>query len=119
MSPNPDGLIKVPLGSEASFLSPLVIRKLPGIGKKTEQVLQGLGIKTIGQLANMPQSALKSRFGVFGEMLHRFANGIDDREVSAPGETRSISRETTFAEDMWNKSSISGILRYLTGKSWC
>jgi DNA polymerase-4 len=48
----PDGLI-VPSGGEAAFLSPLAIRKLPGVGKKTEQVLTGLGIRTIGQLARM------------------------------------------------------------------
>jgi len=46
----PDGLIEIPPGGEATFLSPLAIRKLPGVGKKTEQVLISLGIKTIGQL---------------------------------------------------------------------
>jgi DNA polymerase IV len=112
----PDGLIEVPPGKEASFLEPLATRKLPGIGKKTEQVLRGVGIKTIGQLAQMPRSALKSRFGEFGEMLHRLANGIDNREVSPSGGVRSISRETTFAEDIRSVASLSGTLQYLAEK---
>src|SRR5208283_4107130 len=67
----PDGLVEVPVGQEASFLAPLAIRKLPGVGKKTEQVLIGLGIRTVGHLARMPLPALKSRFGTFGEVLRR------------------------------------------------
>jgi len=45
---SPDGLIEVPPGGEAVFLAPLAVRKLPGVGKKTEQVLTALGIRTIG-----------------------------------------------------------------------
>ena len=108
----PDGLIEVPPGGEAAFLAPLAIRKLPGVGKKTEQVLIGLGIRTIGQLARMPSPALKSRFGVFGDMLHRHANGIDDSPVTPPGEAKSISRETTFEEDTHDITFLSATLRY-------
>jgi DNA polymerase-4 len=95
----PDGLIEVPAGGEAAFLSPLAIDKLPGVGKKTEQVLRGLGISTIGKLARMPPESLKIRFGVFGVTLHRYTNGLDDRTVSPHGDASSISRETTFARD--------------------
>jgi DNA polymerase-4 len=45
----PDGLIEVPPGGEGAFLAPLPIRKLPGVGKKTEQALNGIGIRIIGQ----------------------------------------------------------------------
>ena len=112
----PDGLIEVPAGEESAFLAPLAIDKLPGVGKKTEQVLKGLGISTIGKLAKMPPETLKSRFGVFGVTLHRFANGIDDREVSPRGEASSISRETTFARDTGDRTFLSGKLRYLAEK---
>lgn len=109
----PDGLIEVPQGQEAAFLAPLPIGKLPGIGKKTEQVLRGLGIKTLGELARMSKAGLKSRFGVFGEMLHCFANGIDDRKVLPPGAAKSISRETTFARDTRDSVFLEATLRYL------
>ena len=112
----PDGLIEVPPGGEAAFLSPLAIRKLPGVGKKTEQVLMGLGIRTIGQLARMPPNALKSRFGMFGEMLHRNANGIDNSPVTPPEEAKSISRETTFEEDTHDNVFLSATLRYQAEK---
>ena len=108
----PDGLIEVPPGEEATFLAPLAIRKLPGVGKKTEQVLISLGIRTIGQLARMPANALKSCFGVFGDVLHRHANGIDYSPVTPPGEAKSISRETTFGEDTHDIVFLSATLRY-------
>ena len=110
----PDGLIEVSHGQEADFLAPLPIGDLPGIGKKTEQVLRGLGIKTIGEVAHMSPSALKSRFGVFGEMLYCFANGIDDRKVLPPGDAKSISRETTFARDTRGSVFLEATLRYLS-----
>jgi len=109
----PDGLLEVARGEERSFLSPLSIAKLPGIGKKTEEILKSLGINTIGELAVTPLSTLKDRFGVFGEVLHRFANGIDDRKVEPPGVAKSISRETTFGKDTRNRSFLKATLRYL------
>jgi DNA polymerase-4 len=112
----PDGLIQVPPGKEAEFLSPLVIRKLTGVGQKTEQILKGIGITTVGQLAKMSPLTLKSYFGVFGVTLHRFANGIDDLAVSPRGDASSISRETTFTQDTGDRTFLSGKLRYLTEK---
>jgi DNA polymerase-4 len=112
----PDGLIEVPPGGEAAFLSHLAIRKLPGVGKKTEQVLIGLGIRTIGQLAKMPLPALKNRFGQFGDMLHRHANGIDNSPVTLLEETKSISRETTFEADTRDMVFLRATLRYQSEK---
>jgi len=112
----PDGLIEVPAGGEGAFLAPLAIRKLPGVGKKTEQVLIGLGIRTIGQLACTPPKALKGRFGSFGDMLCRHANGLDNSEVTPPGEAKSISRETTFEEDTNDSIFLSARLRYQAEK---
>ena len=109
----PDGLIEVPPDGEAAFLAPLAIRKLPGVGKKTEQVLVGLGIETIGQLGKMPVTALKSRFGVFGEGLYYHANGIDNSPVTPPAEAKSISRETTFEKDTQDAAFLSGTIRYM------
>ena len=110
----PDGLLEVAAGEERSFLAPLPIAKLPGIGKKTERILNGLGINTIGELSITPLNTLKSHFGASGELLHRFANGIDDRKVEPPSAAKSISRETTFGKDILSHSLLQATLRYLS-----
>lgn len=107
----PDGLIEVLPGQEAHFLAPLGIGKLPGVGKRTEDSLRHLGIKTIGGLAAMGRQRLESRFGAFGEIIHDYANGIDTREVMPPGEAKSTSRETTFQEDTRDMAFLSAVLR--------
>ena len=109
----PDGLLEVPPGNEFSFLSPLPVAKLPGIGQKSERILKGLGINTIGQLAGLPLEILKSHFGAAGEVLHEHANGIDHRKIEPPGEAKSISRETTFDQDTRDTSLLEATLRYL------
>ena len=109
----PDGLLEVAAGEERSFLAPLPIAKLPGIGRKTERKLNGLNIGTIGELAITPLSTLKSHFGASGEILYRFANGIDAREVESPITARSISRETTFSKDTRDLPLLKATLRYL------
>jgi DNA polymerase IV len=112
----PDGLIEVPPGREASFLAPLDIGKLPGAGKKTEEFLHRSGIRTIGDLARISRQSIQTRFGAFGELLHDYANGIDNRAVEPPGEAKSISRETTFQEDTRDMTFLSAILRHQAEK---
>ncbi|MFC2020707.1 DNA polymerase IV [Chloroflexota bacterium] len=112
----PDGLLEVTRGEERAFLAPLPVARLPGIGKKAEQLLERLGIRTIGKLAITPVDVLKSHFGVSGEGLYRSANGIDDRKIELPGAAKSISRETTFAKDNRNRSLLKATLRYLAEK---
>ena len=109
----PDGLVEVAAGQEKDFLAPLPVASLPGVGKKTEQALKSMGISTIGQLATLPPEAINNRFGAAGVMIHHYANGIDNREVEPPGEAKSISRETTFAEDTLDRAFLQAILRYL------
>jgi DNA polymerase-4 len=112
----PDGLLEVSVGEERSFLAPLPVAQLPGIGKKSERVLKGMGINTIGQLAALPLDILKSHFGSAGVIIHNRANGIDGRKVEPPGEAKSISRETTFGEDTRDSSVLEATLRYLSEK---
>ncbi len=109
----PDGLLEVGEGKEAEFLAPLLIARLPGIGKKTEPKLKSLGIDSIGKLSATPLKALKSHFGASGEVLQRFARGIDDREVEPPAAAKSTSRETTFAQDTKDPKMLESTLRYL------
>jgi DNA polymerase-4 len=109
----PDGLLEVAAGKERAFLAPLPIARLPGIGQKTEPKLKSLGIDTIGKLSAMPPKALKSHFGASGEVLQRFASGIDDREVEPPAAAKSTSRETTFSQDTKDPAMLESTLRYL------
>jgi DNA polymerase-4 len=110
----PDGLIEVPPKGEAEFLSPLPIRCIPGIGEKTEPVLKKMGIDTIGKLAKIPADSLKRALGNYGEHLHFLALGQDDNPVESRGEAKSISRETTFSEDIGDRTALEATLRYLS-----
>jgi len=71
----------VAASEERSFLAPLPIAELPGVGKKAERILKGLGINTIAELSIMPLTALKSHFDASGEVLWRYAKGINHRKV--------------------------------------
>jgi DNA polymerase-4 len=96
----PDGLTVVAPGEERSFLAPLPVRDLWGVGPKTAERLHKAGVSTIGELAERPLPWLIMRFGIRGEWFHRLANGIDDRPVEVSRETKSVSAEVTFAEDV-------------------
>jgi len=109
----PDGLLEIGEGKERSFLAPLPIARLPGVGQKTEGKLKRLGITTIGKLSATPLSVLKSHFDASGEVLQGFAKGIDNRKIEPPAAARSISRETTFGQDTKDRSLLKSTLRYL------
>ena len=109
----PDGLLEIAPGEERDFLNPLPIAKLPGVGKKTEQALKHMGISTVGELASLPLEAVKGRFGKFGIAIHRYAKGIDDRRVEAPGESKSISQQITFAQDSLDRHFLEANLRHM------
>lgn len=102
----PDGLTIVEPGIEKVFLSQLPVRKLIGVGEKTELALKELGISTIGELASTPQDFMIKEFGKVGIYLHEAANGIDDSEVEENYEVKSINRNTTFDEDTKNEAII-------------
>ncbi|MDO8578756.1 MAG: DNA polymerase IV [Dehalococcoidales bacterium] len=106
----PDGLIEVPPGEERNFLAPLPVDKLPGVGKQSMKMMKSLCIHTIGDLAIVSALTLKSRFGSAGETMLNFANGIDDSKVLPPGESKSISRETTFGEDTRDRPFLKATL---------
>jgi DNA polymerase-4 len=112
----PNGLLEVPEGGEADFLAPLPISDMPGIGRKSQSVLKGMGINTIGQLAALPVDTLKQRFGTGGIMMHNHARGIDGSRVQAPGEAKSVSRETTFETDTRDEKFLEATLQYLSEK---
>jgi DNA polymerase IV (DinB-like DNA polymerase) len=95
----PDGLTIVCPDEVATFLDPLPVGKIPGVGKKTGDTLAGMGILSIGNLARCDVQLLIARLGRSAIRLHRLARGIDDAVVQAREGCKSISRETTFDED--------------------
>jgi DNA polymerase IV (DinB-like DNA polymerase) len=112
----PDGLTVVRPEETGSFLYPLCVSRIPGIGKKTQPLLKEIGMDTIGQLATADVQFLISRFGKYGLVMHQLANGIDLREVKEREEVKSISTEDTFDEDISDPSIIKGVFCELAGK---
>ena len=72
----PDGLLYVMAGREASFLAPLPIGMLPGVGEKTEVHLKRLGIRKVGDLSRFDEELLRITFGKTGTYLHNSAMGL-------------------------------------------
>ena len=83
-----------------SFLAPLPVRKINGVGEVTAHKMIETGIETIGQLQEMPEAELVGRFGKFGRRLAGYAQGRDNRKVTIGGPAKSVSAETTFARDI-------------------
>jgi DNA polymerase IV len=109
----PDGLVIVAEDEVRSFLDPLDISRLWGVGKKTLPLLTGLGINTIGDLANFSRAELHQRFGESGLHYFRLANGINDRPVCEMAHAKSISKEVTFDQDVSDEKLLTDTLRYL------
>ncbi|MFA5064170.1 MAG: DNA polymerase IV [Dehalococcoidia bacterium] len=112
----PDGLVEVVPGQERSFLSPMPVEKLPGVGDKTGKVLRSMGIQTIGQLADMRDGLFKTRFGDGMVWLQQHARGLDCSPVEERGEAKSVSRETTFEQDSMDLAMLKATLRYFAEK---
>jgi DNA polymerase-4 len=107
----PDGLVVVEPGGEEAFLAPLPIGRLWGVGKVTAIELEGLGIRTIGQLAKMPRASLEARFGSGGLALAELARGRDDRPVEPFGAPKSMGAEETFGVDHRDLDRLRATLR--------
>ncbi len=95
----PDGLTIVRGEDVEKFLAPLPVRRLLGVGRKTGQILEEMGIKTIEDLAHFDPAVLAESFGVMGTQLYLMAHGIDRSEVEERSEVKSIGRDVTFLED--------------------
>ncbi|HEV2499161.1 MAG TPA: DNA polymerase IV [Terriglobia bacterium] len=96
----PHGLLCIFPGCEKSFLAPLPIRRMPGVGKVSEPKLRACGIETIGDVQRQSPEDLKRRLGKFGGWLYRKSLGQDIEAYAWHEEARSISHETTFAADV-------------------
>ncbi|HVP24431.1 MAG TPA: DNA polymerase IV [Methanomicrobiales archaeon] len=106
----PDGLTVVTPEQVTNFLVPLPAGRIPGIGKKTRAELEGMGIRTIGELAQADVQLLQSRFGKWGIHMHELAHGRDIHEARGDGASRSMSRETTFEQDTGDPATLLAAL---------
>jgi len=111
----PDGLLVVAPGEAASFLAPLPVGKIPGIGTKSARILQDMGISTIGDLARADIQQLIDRFGRSAVFIRDLARGIDRGEVRAHETVRSISREMTYENDTRDLREIQNTLSHMAG----
>jgi DNA polymerase IV (archaeal DinB-like DNA polymerase) len=102
----PDGLTVVEPEELTGFLAPLPVRKIPGIGKKTEAELFEIGIKTIGDLTRYDTRSLIGRFGPGAVCLQDIARGVDDSKVEERDGMKSVSRERTFEKDTSDAQAI-------------
>ena len=111
LAESPNAVTIVPVGEEAAFLAPLPADMLWGVGPKTFARLAELGIHTIGDIAQWPESELIRMFGENGRDLARHAKGIDNRPIVTEHETKSISQEVTFSVDIRDDKVLEKTIR--------
>ena len=113
----PDGLFVIQPDEVATFLPPLPVGRLPGVGKVTESRLAKLGILTVGELQSVELPDLESAFGSHGLRLYQLARGIDENPVVPDRPTQSVSAEDTFERDV-PLSETEPMIRRLAEKTW-
>ncbi len=113
----PDGLFVIQPEEVDTFLLPLQVGRLPGVGKVTEEKLEKLGIKTVRDLRDSSLETLEGQFGRYGLRLFELSRGIDRSQVVPNRPTKSISAEDTFEQDM-PLSDTEPMIRRLTEKVW-
>jgi DNA polymerase-4 len=106
----PDGMVVVPPQGVAEFLGPLPVGRLWGVGAQAEKRLHALGVRTIGQLAALPERLLIDHFGKLGRHVWQLAQGRDERLVVPDREAKSISTETTFSQDVADRDALRACL---------
>ena len=112
----PNGQLEIPFGNERSYLAPLKIDRLPGVGDKTKILLINMGIHKVETLSKIPVELLTNLMGKPGMDLHRKANGIDESPVIPFHEAKSISTEQTFQQDTIDLNFLNAQLVRMTEK---
>ena len=113
----PDGLFVIQPHQVQTFLLPLPVGRIPGVGRVTESRMNAVGIATVGDLYALELSTLEHHFGSYGLRLYQLARGIDDNPVVPNRVSKSISAEDTFPEDIPLRDTEPHIRR-LAEKVW-
>jgi DNA polymerase-4 len=106
----PDGLKVIRREEAQSVLDPLPVSYLWGVGRKTQQIFEQMGIKTIGEVRCMPMGLLQKRLGSSAQAIMDMACGVDRRELETNRIARSMGRETTFAQDVADRELLETTL---------
>jgi len=112
-SAKPDGFRAIPPGKEAAFLAPLPVAAMPGIGPATERALHAMAVKTLGELARVPEAHLRARFGDLGPALARHARGADDTPLVVGHVMKSVGHERTLHENTRDRTLLRATLAVL------
>lgn len=112
----PDGFLVIDPKRVQSFLDPLDIGRVWGVGEKTALKLRNLNIKTIKDLRQLDEAHLIQIFGTFGHQLYLLARGIDNREIVKCRKAKSVGRETTFAEDISKYEELEKVILELSSE---
>jgi DNA polymerase-4 len=113
----PDGLFVIQPEEVDSFLLPLPVGRLPGVGKVTEVKLKNFQVQTVADLRDLALSTLVQRFGRYGVRLHDLARGLDNNQVIPDRPTQSISAEDTFEQDV-TLAETEPMIRKLAENTW-
>jgi DNA polymerase IV len=113
----PDGLFVIQPEEVDSFLLPLPVGRLPGVGKVMEERLKSFDVQTVGDLRAMDLAMLEGHFGRYGVRLYELARGIDNGEVIPNRPRQSISSEDTFERDLL-LSEMEPMIRRLAEHTW-
>jgi DNA polymerase-4 len=115
----PNGMLWIPPGQEARFLAPLPVRRIPGVGRRTEEHLAQYGIHLIGDLARIEEGVLAQLLGKWGLALAGKAQGLDagayfEGDIAEESDPKSISHEHTFGEDTADADLLESTLAKLS-----
>src|SRR5204863_1973367 len=113
----PDALFVIQPEEVDSFLLPLPVGRLPGVGKVTEEKLKTFDVQTIADLRGLDLPTLEGRFGRYGVRLYELARGIDNSEVVPDRPTQSVSAEDTFEQDVL-LAEMEPMIRRLAEHTW-
>jgi DNA polymerase IV len=113
----PDGLFVIQPEEVDSFLLPLPVSRLPGVGKVMEEKLKNFDVQVVGDLRTIELATLESRFGRYGVRLYELARGVDKTEVIPDRPTQSISSEDTFERDVL-LTEMEPMIRRLAQHTW-
>ncbi len=112
----PDGDKWIEHGEEKSYLAPLNIERMPGVGHKTATLLQQMGVRTIKLLSEIPVPMMQNLLGKNGVELSRKANGIDTTPILPYTEQKSMGTEETFEQDTIDMKLLNSELVRMTEK---
>ncbi|WP_284070174.1 DNA polymerase IV [Sphingomonas sp. KRR8] len=114
----PDGLCVIRPTEAAAYIASLPVGRFHGIGPKTAERLNALGIQTGADLQQLSLEELTGRFGSSGEWYHRICRGIDERPVRWERQAKSVSAERTFDTDLSEPAVLHGELERVAGLAW-